>query len=71
MSYIHGVRRQSRLPAKRKTATGDNVDASVTPPPVAKKGRKFSKKKRRATLMARLEQMLYGDDLRGFDGMRC
>jgi hypothetical protein len=62
MSYINSVRRQSRLLAKRTTAAGD-VHAAVTPPPVAKKGRKLRKKNRRATLMARLEQMLYGDNL--------
>jgi hypothetical protein len=70
MSEINGVRRQSRLLARRTTANGD-VHTTVTPPSVAKKGRKRRKKNRRATLMARLEQMLYGDDIRGCDAMRC
>jgi hypothetical protein len=69
MSDINDVRRQSRLP-KGTTATGD-VHITAAPPAVAKKGRKRRKKDRRIILMARLEQMLYGDDLRGYDPMRC
>ena len=70
MSDINGVRRQSRLLARRTTANGD-VHTTVTPPSVAKKGRKRRKKSRRISLMARLEQMLYGDDLRSYYPMRC
>jgi hypothetical protein len=70
MSYLNDVRRQSRLLSKKTIAAVD-VHITVTPSPAAKKGRKRRKKNRRATLMARLEQMLYGDDLRGCDAMRC
>jgi hypothetical protein len=70
MSYLNDVGRQSRLRSKRTIAPGE-VHITVTPPPAAKKGRKSRKKNRRATLIARLEQMLYGDDLRGCHAMRC
>src|ERR1700722_216009 len=69
MAHINGVSRQSRLLATRTTTAG-NVHTTVAPPPVARKGRKRRKKSRRATLMARLEQMLYGDDLRGCNPIR-
>ena len=70
MSQINGISLQSRLLATKATTAGD-VHTTVAPPPVAKKGRKRRKKSRRTTLMARIEQMLYGDDIRGHDPMHC